>query len=268
MTWLNKLFQLREHRDGEVIKPFLEHMEDLRWTLIKMISSLGSGMMLAFFFRKPLFAIMIEPLKVVSAKPTDILIMTGVADSILISLTLAFYAGILLTFPLLLFFLLEFVLPALTRQEKKYVMPGIAVGFVLFLAGVSACYYLVLPQTLHWLHGDAESLGVKPQWMVRDYFSFVTRLCIGFGLLGELPAIMTVLAALGFVSHAWLIKTRLYAIVIILALAAFIAPTPDPMTFLMLGLPIILLYESCIWIVWLMERRRSKRAASGSEFPD
>ena len=84
-------------------------------------------------------------------------------------------------------------------------------------------------------------------------------MCFGFGLLGELPPVMTVLAALGLVTYAWLAKTRVYAIVIILALAAFIAPTPDPMTFLMLGIPIIVLYEICIWIAWLLERRRRKQ---------
>jgi sec-independent protein translocase protein TatC len=95
--------------------------------------------------------------------------------------------------------------------------------------------------------------------MVRDYFSFVTRICIGFGLLCELPVVMTVLALLGIVGYEWLKQTRPYAIIIILILAAFIAPTPDPVTFLMLGLPIILLYEACIWIVWLIDRRRRKR---------
>ncbi len=269
MNWLDQLlkrvFRLRETSDGEVVKPFLDHMEDLRWTLIKMISTLVTGMMLSFFFRKWLFNVMTEPLRVISSKPTDVLIFTGPADSIMVSLTLAFYAGIIITFPLLLFFLLEFVLPALTRGEKKYVLPGILAGFVLFIGGVAACYFLVLPQTLKWLYKDAMDLGVQPKWMVRDYFSFVTRLCLGFGLLAELPPVMTVLAAIGIVTHEWLAKTRVYAIVIILALAAFIAPTPDPLTFLMLGLPIIVLYEICIWVAWLIERRRRKREAEERE---
>lgn len=269
MNWLDKIlkkvFHLREQSDGEVVKPFLDHMEDLRWTLIKMISVLASGMMLSFFFRKWLFWVMTEPLRVISPNPVEVLIFTKPAESIMLSLTLAFYAGIVITFPLLLFFLLEFVLPALTRQEKRYVMPGILIGFVLFVAGVVACYFLVLPQTMKWLYSDSISLGIKPTWIASEYFSFVSRMCFGFGLLGELPPVITVLAALGVVTHEWLTKTRVYAIVIILALAAFIAPTPDPMTFLMLGLPIILFYELCIWIVWLLERRRKKREAQERE---
>jgi len=263
MTWLNKLlnkvFNLREQSDGEVIKPFLDHMEDLRWALIKMISTLATGMIASFFFRTWLFAAMTEPLRVISSNPLEVLIFTKPAESITVSLTLAFYAGIILTFPVLLYFLLEFVLPALTRQEKKYVMPGIAAGFALFLGGVVACYFLVLPQTMKWLYSDSISLGIKPTWIVGDYFSFVTRMCLGFGLLGELPPVMAVLAVLGIVTYEWLARTRVYAVVIILALAAFIAPTPDPLTFLMLGLPIIALYELCIWLAWFLERRRRNK---------
>ena len=265
-TLLKKVFKIREDSNGEVVKPFLDHLEDLRWTLIKMIGTLTAGMVLSFIFRQWLFAVMTEPLKVITPDPTKILQMTGPADSIMVSLTLAFYAGIVLTFPFLLFFLLEFILPALTRQEKKYVLPGILVGFGLFIAGVLACYYFVLPQTMKWLYSDALTLRVTPQWRVTEYFSFVTRLTLGFGLLIEVPPVMTVLAALGFVSHAWLVKTRAYAIIAILLLAAFIAPTPDPMTFLMLGVPVIAFYEVCIWIVWLLERRRTKREKEDDGF--
>jgi sec-independent protein translocase protein TatC len=262
MSWLKKLFQIRENADKEAVKPFLDHMEDLRWTMIKMVGTLFSGMMLSFVFRKQLFHVMLEPLKVITPNPADVLQMTGVADSIMVSLTLAFYAGIIITFPFLFYFLLEFVLPALTRKEQRFVLPGIGVGFILFAAGVWACYNFILPPTLKWLFYDAGNLGVQARWMVRDYFSFVTRLCVGFGLLCELPVAMTVLALIGIVRFEWLKQTRAYAMIIILMLAAFIAPTPDPVTFAMMGAPIILLYECCIWLVWLIERKRSKREAA------
>lgn len=257
-NWFNKIFKLRENADKEAVKPFLDHMEDLRWTLIKMGSTLFFGMVVSFIFRKQLFHVMLEPLKVITDEPSKVLQMTEVAASIMVSLTLAFYAGIVITFPFLFYFLLEFVLPALTRKERKLVMPGIGVGFILFAAGVWSCYSLILPPTLKWLFFDAANLGVQAHWMVRDYFSFVTRICIGFGLLCELPVVMTVLAILGIVRFEWLKQTRPYAIILILILAAFIAPTPDPVTFLMLGAPIILLYECCIWIVWFIDKRHQK----------
>jgi sec-independent protein translocase protein TatC len=268
MNWLNKIFKLRENADKEAVKPFLDHMEDLRWTLIKMGSTLFAGMVVAFIFRKPLFAIMLEPLKAITDEPSKVLQMTEVAASIMVSLTLAFYAGIVGTFPFLFYFLLEFVLPALTRKEQRFVLPGIGVGFVLFSAGVWACYSLILPPTLKWLFFDAANLGVQAHWMVRDYFSFVTRICIGFGLLCELPVVMTVLALLGMISFDWLKQTRPYAIIIILILAAFIAPTPDPVTFLMLGAPIVALYEICIWIVYFIDRKRRKKEAEQRERED
>ncbi len=263
MKWLDpllkKIFKIREDSNGEVVKPFLDHLEDLRWTIIKMVTTLVAGMVLSFFFRDWLFAVMTEPLRVISDDPKSILIFTGPADSIMVSLTLSFYAGIILTLPIQMYFLLQFILPALTQKEKRWILPGIALGFFLFIAGVLACYFFVLPQTMKWLYSDAIRLGIKPQWRVTEYFSFVTRLTLGFGLLTEFPPVMVVLAALGIVSHAWLIQTRAYAIVAILVLAAIIAPTPDPMTFLMLGIPVIAFYEMCIWIVWLLERRRSRR---------
>ncbi len=258
-TLLKKVFKIREDSNGEVVKPFLDHLEDLRWTILKMVGTLAAGMVLSFLFRDWLFAVMTEPLRAISDDPKSILIFTGPADSIMVSLTLAFYAGIILTLPILMYFLLEFILPALTKKEKKLVLPGIIVGFALFIGGVLACYFFVLPQTMKWLYSDAVRLEIKPQWRVTEYFSFVTRLTLGFGLLTEIPPVMAVLGGLGIITHQWLIKTRAYAIVIILVLAAFIAPTPDPMTFLMLGVPVIAFYEVCIWIVWLLERRRGRR---------
>ena len=93
-------------------------------------------------------------------------------------------------------------------------------------------------------------------WSWKDYFSFASWLTIGMGLLCQLPVLVIVLALVGIVDYPFLAKTRPYAITIILILSAVIAPTPDPMTFISLGTPIIVLYEMCIWIVWLLDRRK------------
>ena len=98
-------------------------------------------------------------------------------------------------------------------------------------------------------------------WTWKDYLSFCTWLTIGFGLLCQLPILVIVLSFIGIIDYPFLARTRSYAITGILILSAIIAPTPDPMTFLSLGAPVILLYEACIWIVWLMDRRKKKRAA-------
>ena len=94
-------------------------------------------------------------------------------------------------------------------------------------------------------------------------------LTIGFGLLCQVPVVMIVLSLLGIINYRFLASTRPYAVTIILILASVVAPTPDPVTFISLGAPIILLYEACIWIVWALDRRKSKAALSaGQEFPD
>src|SRR4030095_12509945 len=110
------------------------------------------------------------------------LMVTKITDSFMISLSLAFYAGITVTFPFLLYFLAEFVLPALSQQEKKYLLPGIAVGFVLFAIVVIVCFKVILPQTLKFFYDYGAALKFDNRWQAREYFSFVTQLCLAFGL--------------------------------------------------------------------------------------
>jgi len=264
MNWLskllNKVFKIREHSDGDIIKPFLEHMEDLRWTLLKMGFSLIVAMVIAFFYRNDLMRILQAPLAQVDPSLPGQLIVTEIAGAFMLSIKMAFQAGIVIAFPFLVFFLADFVLPALTRQEKKYLFPGIAAGTVLFCAGVAVAYYYILPQTIRFFFDYTKELGLKEMWTWASYASIFTWLTIGFGLLCELPVVVMVLALLGIVNFKLLSATRSYAVTLIFILAAIIAPTPDPATLLVLALPIVLLYESCIWMVWLLDRRRRKNA--------
>ncbi len=261
MSWLNKFFKFRERADGDLVKPFLEHMEDLRWTIIKMAVSLVSAMIFAFSFRTDLMRVLQAPLEKVDPSLPGQLIITDVAGSFTLSLTLAFYCGIVLALPFLLYFVAGFVLPALTRHEKKYLFPGILAGFLLFVAGVLVCYHYILPETLSFFFHDAQKMQIKTMWTWNKYASFCSWLTIGFGLLCELPVAVVVLAFLGILDFPFLSRTRPYAYTIILILSAIVAPTPDPVTFISLGFPVIVLYECCIWIVWLIDQRRRKRAA-------
>lgn len=260
MNWLRKLFQFREQTQGDVVKPFLDHLEDLRWTAIKMAVSLASGMAFAFLFVNDISRIVRQPLEQIQGNQP--LITLGVTDAFMISLQLAFYAGIILSFPFLLYFLAEFVLPALTTKERRILVPSIAAGFVLFGLGAFVSYSYVLPTTLSWFSNYAKSMGMDPRWQARDYFGFVTHLTIACGLLCELPVGVLGLAALQMITYPMLAKTRPYAITAILVLVAVISPTPDPFTFVALALPVVAIYELCIWIVWAMDRRRAREAAS------
>ena len=260
MSWLKNFFKFREKADGDVIKPFLEHMEDLRWTIVKIVVVQVVAMILAFTFRTDLVQLLNAPLGRVAPDLGKKLITRGIADSFIISLELAFFAGIALAFPFHVYFIAEFVLPALTRKEKRYLLPGIAAGFVLFLAGVIVAYFFILPPTLAFFWKDAHAMEFNPLWDARTYFSFAAWLCFGFGLMCELPVVVLLLALLGFVDASLLRRTRPYAVTIILVLTIIIAPTPDPMTFITLATPVVLLYEMCIWVVWLLDRRKLNRS--------
>jgi sec-independent protein translocase protein TatC len=259
MSWLSKFFKFREKSDGDIVKPFLDHMEDLRWTIVKMIVVQIVMMVLSFYFRKDLMHFLRLPLHKVDPDLPNQLIITNIAGSFLISLELAFFAGIALAFPFHVYFIAEFVLPALTRKERKYLLPGIVAAFILFLAGVVVAYLWILPSTIGFFFHDAKQMEFKTMWTWDAYFSFAAWLCFGFGLLCELPVIVILLGLLGFVDFKFLSKTRPFAYVIILILAAVIAPTPDPLTFVALSIPIVILYEACIWVVWLIGRRRARR---------
>lgn len=226
--------------------------------LIKMGVVLGISMTGCLFFQKDLVRLMEEPLFRIDPALVSKLQNLGVIDPITISFSLAFYAGIILAFPLLLFFVAQFIVPALTRKEKSVVFPAIFIGFALFLAGVLVCYFLILPETLRFCFDYSKSLNFTPSWTVREYFSFVTRMLISFGAAFELPVAVLALVYIELLSFEKLHRTRPYAYILVLVLAAIIAPTPDPVSFLSLGIPMCLLYEVCIWLAWLIEKRRSR----------
>src|ERR1700720_261929 len=254
---LRDIFKFRELPEAETSKPFLEHLEDLRWMVVKMAITLVVAMIICFGFRSTLVRVMQAPLHDVEAQVGSLKAL-GITDSIVISFHLAFYAGIVLCFPLLLYFLAEFVLPALTAVENRFLFPAIFVSFALFLLGVLVCYFWLLPKTILFFFRDTQSLGWAPTWTVQQYYSFVTKFVLGFGMAFELPVVVLALVYFGLITYKFMARTRPYAFVLIFILAAIIAPTPDLLTLIAMGLPMSLLYESCIWVAWLMERRKSR----------
>ena len=226
---LRDIFAFRDPPESETSKPFLEHLEDLRWTIVKMAIVLIVAMFLCFAFRQRLVLILQRPLSEVGGQ-IGALRALGITDSITISFHLAFYAGIVISFPLLLYFLAQFVLPALTAVEKRFLFPAIVVSFGLFLTGVASCYHWLLPKTILFFFHDTQSLGWTPMWTVQQYYSFVTRFVLGFGLAFELPVVVLALVKFGLVTYQFMARTRPYAIVLIFILATIITPTPDVLT--------------------------------------
>jgi sec-independent protein translocase protein TatC len=256
---LRKFLEFRDGRDTP--KPFLDHVEDLRGMIVRMAIALGICMSAAFIFRGEIAAFVQAPLVAVDPTRADNLQSLGVADSMTISLKLAFYAGLVVSFPVLLYFLAEFVLPALTLRERKVVLVAALIGFGLFLAGASFAFYGVLPAALEFFFRDAQMMQWRPTWTVGEYYSFTTQFVLAFGLAFELPVVVLALVKVGLLGHEQMRATRPYAIVAIFLLAAVITPTPDIFTLVLMGAPMVLLYEACIWIAWWMEKREESSQA-------
>jgi sec-independent protein translocase protein TatC len=248
-----KLFEFRNR--GDIPKPFLVHIEDLRGTILKIAIALVAGMVACFAFRDRIAAVIQHPLAQIDPERAANLQSLGVADSFTISLELSFYGGIVLAFPLIVLFLAEFLLPALTPKEKRMLLPAAVIGSGLFLAGAAFSYFVVLPQALAFFFHDAQAMNWQPTWTVREYYSFTTQFIIAFGLSFELPLVVLMLVKLGLVDHTRLRQIRAFAVVAIFVFAAIITPTSDIVTLLLMGAPMCVLYELCIGIAWFLRDR-------------
>jgi sec-independent protein translocase protein TatC len=248
---LKKIFSFREQEDEA--RPFLDHLGDLRITIIRMTAALVIAMIGAFFFRDVLAGIIQRPLIAVDPVRASSLQSLGVADSMTISLQLSFYAGLIIAFPVLLLFLAQFLFPALKPSERRILLPVSVFGLGLFLTGILFAYYVVLPGTLDFFFRDARSMHWTPTWTVREYYSFTTQFLIAFGVAFEMPMVVLALVKLGILTSGKLRKTRSAAIIVIFTVAAFVTPSPDLVTYLLMGGPMVVLYEACIWLAHWVE---------------
>ncbi len=254
-----------EEDGGGAVKPFLEHLEDLRWTLIKGGSALLVAMVICLVAGNYLARILEWPL--LRSKAPIKLDYLGPAAPFLSALHLAFFGGMLLAAPFIFYFVFQFVLPALKIKEKKYLRIAIGVGTGLFLMGVSACYFVVAPLALHaavqysnWLLGQAVTSEVK-LWRADDYFGFMSKFMLGMGLGFELPVVLLTLVKLGVLDFTKLAAMRRYMIVICLLLGALLT-TPEVLTQVVMAVPLYILYEISVWIAWHWERQEKKREAA------
>jgi len=178
-------------------------------------------------------------------------------ETFMLSMKISFFSGIVVAFPLLLFFILQFVLPGLHRHEQKVMWPALVVGFGLFLAGVLFAYFVVLPKALNFFYEWSGNLGVSNDWRIGEYITFATQFTLLFGLSFELPVLVMVLVKLGLLTYETMSNTRSYAVLAIVVIAALITPTPDAFTLMLMAGPMIVLYEICIWLAWF-DRRKNR----------
>lgn len=182
-------------------------------------------------------------------------------ETFMLTMKLAFFAGIVIAFPLLLFFILQFIVPGMREEERKILWPALAIGFGLFIAGVLFAYFLVLPKVLTFFYEWGQSIGVSNDWRIGYYISFATQFVLIFGLAFELPVVVMALVYLGILSYTMMSKTRAYAVIAIMIVAAIITPTPDIATLVLLAAPMYLLYEICIWLAFFYEKKQNRLEA-------
>jgi sec-independent protein translocase protein TatC len=190
----------------------------------------------------------------------------GVGEPFVTTITVAAWAALLLSLPLILYQLYAFILPAFTAQERRVALPLMSAIPALFIVGVVFGYFVVLPPAVRFLQNfNNDSFDILVQ--ARDYYRFSIMTLVGMGLLFQIPVGVLALTRLGVVSVAQLRAGRRYAIVAI-AVIAMLLPGTDPVTMLLSMLPLIVLYEVSILIAALMDRRRAAEAASDTDGPD
>lgn len=232
-------------------QPILEHLEELRWRLVKGAAALLVGAVIAFFFRDWLFELLESPYRK-AIDDSDALAQFQVTEGFSVAMRLALFGGVLLASPVLLYQIWAFVNPALTNRERKWTVPIASALAVLFTGGV-VFGYLILPRGLEFLLGIQG--GLDPIIGVGSYISLTLRFLLVFGLAFEFPVFLFAAAAAGLLSSQQLAQGRRWAVLAIVVIGAVVTPTGDPLTLLALSVPLYLLYEVTIWLVKLILRK-------------
>jgi len=182
-------------------------------------------------------------------------------EAFMLSMKLSFFAAIVVTFPLLLFFILQFILPGLHQKERRALWPALIIGFGLFLTGVGFAYFFVLPRVLEFFYTYSQDLGIDNDWRIGYYISFATQFVLIFGLAFELPVVVMTLVKIGILQYDQMKGSRAYAMLAIVIIAAVITPTPDVLTLMLLAVPMYLLYEVCIWLSYFVDKKQKAQEA-------
>jgi sec-independent protein translocase protein TatC len=241
--------------------PFLDHLEELRWRLIRCLGAVAIGFVVAM-----VVVLRFNVIKLLSAPIAPYLgeggrlVVTAPGDSFSIVISTALWLAVVLASPVILYQLWAFLSPALYQHEKRVVIPVLIGGAFLFLAGAALAYFVVVPLTLRFLMTfQAESL--TQMITAANYFSFITNLILLFGVVFELPIVIVALAALGVVQARMLARFRKHAFVGIWVTASIVTPGDFLGTTVVLTASLYLLYEVSIALTVVIEKRREKRLA-------
>lgn len=244
---------------------FLEHLEELRWTLVKSAIALAVAAGVIGYFLKNFNDVLLWPLRLVQgerANATLSLNTHSVMESFGIVIQLCGWGGLALASPFILFFIGQFVSPALTAKETRLVVPAGLSALLLFVAGACFGFFLLVPSTLRVSLEINELLGFATLWTPQSYYSLLTWLVLGVGLAFEFPLLIVIAIHFGLLRVQTLRKYRRHSIVGIFIIAAVVTPTPDPFTQTMFAAPLYLLFEAAIIVGARVQARREARIAA------
>jgi sec-independent protein translocase protein TatC len=225
--------------------PFTAHLEELRKCLIISVVAVGIGFLISFGFKERLFLVLMRPL-IAALPPGEKMIFTALPEAFFVYLEVSIITGIMVAMPVVLYEMWLFVSPGLYVRERQFLLPVVLLSTLFFAGGVLFAYFLVFPFAFKYLI-SFETEFVRPLPAMREYLSLSGALLLAFGLIFELPLVLTMLARVGIVSEGFLKKNRKYALLLAFVAGAIFTPTPDVFNQCLMAGPILVLYEVSIW---------------------
>ena len=254
------------HDEIEASKaPLMDHLIELRQRMIYALIGVAIGFAVCFVFATDIYNLLVQPYVWARGADQKIeMIYTAPHEFFFTKLKLALFGAFLLAFPLIAMQVYKFVAPGLYKNERQAFRPYLMWTFALFIAGGAVVYFIVMPLAMKFFLSMEQTGGqveIHLQARVSEYLSLIMTLIIGFGIMFQLPVVLTLLSQAGIVTAQNLKDFRRYAIVAITGLAAVLSP-PDPFSMVAMALPTILLYEGAILAVDRVERARLAREAA------
>lgn len=240
---------------------FLGHLEELRWTLIKCAVVFAVFVTVIAYNLEMASHLLNRPLELIQAEypglKTDLVTNTPMGIFTVI-INICIMGGVILSLPFWLFFLGQFVAPALTRRELRVIVPTGLAAHLLFVGGAAFGYFLLTPSTIRVAFELNQHLGYTVLWTADKYYSLLLWMTLGMGAAFEFPLLVVLAVYMGLIEVATLRKYRRHAIIVMFVIAAIVTPTPDPLNQCLFALPLIVLYELSIWVSVFVGRRAGK----------
>ncbi len=235
--------------------PFTEHLGELRDRLIRCFIAVGLGFVIAYYFKEKLFAVLTAPLISAMGQGSK-MIFTGLPEAFFTYLKVSLLAGLIIALPVLFYEFWMFISPGLYRKERKFLIPVVLLSIIFFAIGASFGYFVVFPFGFKFFLGfSTESIKAMPS--MKEYLGFASKMLLAFGLVFELPLVITFLSRMGIVSVDFLRKNRKYAILIIFTASAILTP-PDVATQIMMAGPLMILFEISIIGARIFQKKKEE----------